>query len=308
MRFSPSVVLAGSKWFKAVEKRMSYDWVDVQIRSSLDAGELLGLLNDSSVPGAWQEGRTIHLYWPGNTWSSDHLALLRETLQRLAGQGVTEPEIVVQSLPDQDWNGQWSRSVKPLRIGARIVVRPSWEPAAATAGQIEIILDPKQAFGTGHHATTSLLLEWLEEDIRGGEQVLDVGTGSGLLAMVALRLGAARALGIDHDPEAIECAREYAAVNGFGQELTLRCGTLTADARHDLVLANLDRRTLLELAQPLAVSTGSALLVSGLLNDQRAEIVEAFAGTGLYSCREREREGWLAMEFRRAESCEGAGA
>jgi ribosomal protein L11 methyltransferase len=287
---------------------MSSDWVDVQIRSTLDAGELLGVLDDSSMPGAWQEGRTLHLYWPSDAWSSGHLARLRETLQRLAGQGVTEPEIVVQSLQDQDWNGQWARSVKPLRIGARIVIRPSWEPIAAVADQIEIVLDPKQAFGTGHHATTSLLLEWLEEDIKGGERVLDVGTGSGLLAMVALRLGAATALGIDHDPEAIDCAREYAAVNGFGEELALQCGTLTADSRHDLVLANLDRRTLLELAQSLAASTGGALLVSGLLKDQRAEIVEAFAAAGLYHCREREREGWLAIEFRPAESCEGAGA
>src|SRR4029453_18685230 len=195
---------------------MSNDWVDVQIQSSLDAGELLDLLDDSSIPGAWQEGRTIHLYWPSDRWSPDHLFRLRHTLLRLAEEEA--PDIVVQSLPDQDWNRQWAESVKPLHIGKRIVVRPSWERAALEAGRIEIVLDPKQAFGTGHHATTSLLLEWLEEDIRGGEWVLDVGTGSGLLAMVALRLGAARAVGVDHDPEAIDCAREYAAANGFGPE------------------------------------------------------------------------------------------
>jgi ribosomal protein L11 methyltransferase len=287
---------------------MSHDWIEVQIQSSFDAGELLGLLDDASVPGAWQEGRTIHLYWPSDTWSRDHLTRLRQALLCLTGQGVTEPDIVVQSLPHEDWNGQWARSVKPLRVGARIVIRPSWEPAATTADQIEIILDPKQAFGTGHHPTTRLLLEWLEEHIRGGERVFDVGTGSGLLAMVALRLGAATALAIDHDPEAIGCAKEYAAVNGFGPELALRCATLRADARYDVVLANLDRGTLLELAQPLAASTGGLLLVSGLLNDQRSEIVQAFAGAGMYSCREWEREGWLAMEFRPAESCDGAGA
>jgi ribosomal protein L11 methyltransferase len=178
---------------------------------------------------------------------------------------------------------------------------------AVEAGEIEIVLDPKQAFGTGHHATTSLLLEWLEEDIRGGESVLDVGTGSGLLAMVALRLGAARAAGIDNDPDAIECAREYAAANGFGPELALQCGTLTAGLRSfDVVLANLDRCTLLEMAQLLAGSTGRTLLVSGLLVDQRAEIVAAFAHVGLYPGRQREREGWLAIEFSQAQSCEGA--
>ena len=214
---------------------------------------------------------------------------------------------MVHSLPDQDWNRQWAASVKPLRVGTRIVIRPSWEKVELAAGQIEIILDPKRAFGTGHHATTSLLLEWLEEDIRGGESVLDVGTGSGLLAMVALRLGAARASGIDYDPDAIDCAREYAALNGFGPELSLRCDTLAGEAPHDLVLANLDRRTLLDLAERLADSTGGTLLVSGLLLDQRNDLVEAFARAGLYAGRQRDREGWLALEFTRAESCEGAG-
>ncbi|HKT33865.1 MAG TPA: 50S ribosomal protein L11 methyltransferase [Nitrospira sp.] len=285
---------------------MSSEWIDVQISSELDAGEVMGLLDDSCVSGAWQEGRTIHLYWPGHRWTSDHLAYLRQALRRMTEEGLVEAEIVAHALPDQDWNRQWAESVKPLRVGKRIVIRPSWERIEKRPGQIEIVLDPKQAFGTGHHATTSLLLEWLEEEIRGGESILDVGTGSGLLAMVALRLGAAHAAGIDNDPDAIECARGYAAGNGFGPELSLQCGTVAAGRRYDLVLANLDRRTLLDLAEPLAARAGDRLLVSGVLVDQREEIVDAFARVGLYPGRERGREGWLAMEFTNAESCEGA--
>jgi len=286
---------------------MTADWIDVQIRTHLDAGEVLGLLDDSCVPGAWEDGRTIHLYWPSHQWTSDHLAHVRSILQRLTEQGVAESDIVVHSLPDQDWNRQWAQSVKPLRVGKRIVIRPSWEQVPVVEGEVEIVLDPKQAFGTGHHATTSLLLEWLEEDIRGGESVLDVGAGSGLLGMVALRLGAARVTGIDNDPDAIECARGYAAANGFGPELALQCGTLTAGLdSFEMVLANLDRRTLLDLAEPLAASTGRTLLVSGILADQRAEVVAAFAHVSLYPGRQREREGWLAMEFHHAQSCEGA--
>jgi ribosomal protein L11 methyltransferase len=124
--------------------------------------------------------------------------------------------------------------------------------------------------------------------------------------MVALRLGACQAVGIDHDSTAIICAREYAAMNGFGPELTLRCGRFTGDVPHDVVLANLDRRTLLDLAQPLADSTRGKLLVSGVLLDQRGEIVSAFAEAGLYCGRERDRDGWLALEFTPAESCEVA--
>jgi len=284
---------------------MTTGWIEIQIRSSLDAAEVLGLLDDPAVSGAWQDGRTIRLYWPSSQWSADHLTHLRQTLLRLTDQGVTVPDIVVHKVPDQDWNRQWAQSVKPLRVRKRIIIRPSWEQIELREVEIEIVLDPKQAFGTGHHATTSLLLEWLEDDIRGSETVLDVGTGSGLLAMVALRLGAAEAVGLDTDPSAIECALEYAAVNGFGSELSFQCGTLPPALSHDVVLANLDRCTLLDLAQPLAASTGRTLLVSGLLVDQRDDIVAAFARFGLYAGRERSRQGWLAIEFARTESCEG---
>ena len=216
--------------------------------------------------------------------------------------------VSVNQLPFQDWNQLWAQSVKPLWIGKRIVIRPSWEPVSLQPGQIEIILDPKQAFGTGHHATTRMLLEWLEEIIRGGESVLDVGSGSGILAMAALRLGARSALGIEYDSVAVECAEEYAKQNGFGPELRYVCGTFedgVVSARPDLVLANLDRRTLLHLAEQLALCDARRLLISGLLQDQRQEVVAAFAAAGLYPGREREQEGWLAMEFLPVQSCEG---
>jgi ribosomal protein L11 methyltransferase len=284
---------------------MSSEWVDVQIRSTLDAGEVLGLLDDPAVQGAWQDESAIHLYWPSRSWSPDHLVRLRRVLQSLDLTGRPVPDILVQSIPNQDWNRLWAESVKPLWVGKRMVIRPSWEPVAVRPDQIEIILDPKQAFGTGHHATTRMLLEWLEEIVHGGESVLDVGTGSGLLAMVALRFGAARATGFDNDPVAIDCAQEYARANRFGTELTLQCGSLHAGQIFDLVLANLDRQTLLELAETLASSTGTRLLVSGLLVDQRQDVVEGFARVYLYPVQQRERDGWLAMEFSPAQACEG---
>lgn len=284
---------------------MSSDWIDIQIRSSLDAGELLGRLDDPNVQGAWEDEGAIHLYWSSVHWSADNLLLLRRTLQEMSGSLAQDPEILVQSLPNQDWNRAWAQSVKPLWIGNRILIRPSWDTVIVPPDHIEIILDPKQAFGTGHHATTRMLLEWLEEIVCGGESILDVGTGSGLLAMVALRLGATRAVGIDNDPVAVECAQEYAKANRFGEELLLQCGSLQAEDMFDLVLANLDRQTLIRLAEPLAACTGGRLLLSGVLKDQREEIVDVFSRAALYPGQLREREGWMAMEFRRALSCEG---
>ena len=291
---------------------MPDEWTDVSFRSDVDAAELLGLLADPFVQGSWQDAGTIHIYWPSQRWSQEHVVRLRQVLQQLEGRERPEADILVQSLPHQDWNQQWAQSVRPIRIGKRIVIRPSWEPVDLHPSDVEIILDPKQAFGTGHHATTRMLLEWLEDRIHGGESVLDVGAGSGILAMVALRLGAASALGVECDPVAVDCARDYATENGFGNNLAFRCGTLMDIDRHgelrpDLVLANLDRQTLVLLCDALAqyVSHGARLWLSGILIEQEREVVEAFSKAGAILLQRREQEGWVALDLLMAESCEG---
>lgn len=291
---------------------MPEGWIDVQIRTAVDAAELLSLLADPAVQGGWEEQGIVHLYWPKPEWSAEVRDRLSRTLQRLDSVVSPERDIRVEELPDQDWNRQWAQSVRPIRIGRRIIVRPSWEAVALQAQDIEIVLDPKQAFGTGHHATTRMLLEWLEDLVHGGEFVLDVGAGSGILAMIALRLGAASALGVECDPVAVDCARGYVKENGFGNNLEFRCGTLEkvdrqVELRPDLVLANLDGETLLLLCDQLAqyASYGARLLLSGILLDQEQEIVEAFSKVDVMLVQRREQDGWVALELLMGESCEG---
>jgi len=289
---------------------MTPDWVDVQIPAEVDSGELLGLLGDPLVQGAWEDQGMTHLYWSRQHWSGDQLAQVCAALDQLDPSGKSSGAVHVGDLPHQDWNRQWAQSVKPLRIGRRLVIRPSWESVSLLDGDLDIILDPKQAFGTGHHATTRLLLEWLEERIRGGETVRHVGAGSGILAMAALRLGARSAVGVEIDPVAVDCARECASQNAFGPELELVCGTLSDVAggmRPALVVANLDRQTLLLLADELAAYgvAGSRLFFSGLLVEQVEEVMARYACWGLYPVHRREQEGWVALELRRSESCEG---
>ena len=277
---------------------MRQGWIDVQVQSSMDAGELTGLLNDPWMMGVWQEDGMIHLYWPHERWTSETRQGLTAVVQRF---GIDAASIAVHSVPHEDWNAAWARSVKPLRVGQRIVIRPSWETVVLKSGDVELVLDPKQAFGTGHHATTQLLLEWLEAHIHGGESVLDVGTGSGILAMVALRLGAASAWGIDHDPVAVECAQGYAIENGFGTELIFDTSALTdlSSRQFDIVLANLDRRTLLDVDNALAccLDGHGRLVLSGIFADDRTDLLEAFRQAGCDLVWERERDGWLAMAF-----------
>ena len=164
-------------------------------------------------------------------------------------------------------------------------IRQSWHAADPEFRGIELVIDPKRAFGTGYHATTQLVVEWLEEHIRGGERVLDVGTGSAILAMTAIRLGAASALGLDNDPVAVECAAEYAALNGFGGELELRVASFEdLDAgKFDVIVANLDIRTLPRLCEFLKrlMADGAIACLSGLQEQDYEEVAAALAQAGL---------------------------
>jgi ribosomal protein L11 methyltransferase len=286
------------------------DWIQVDVQTSLDAGELLGILDDPAVTGAWQESDRIHLYWPAGRCGPDTWQGLRRALAQL-GQLEPDRAIAINHLAHQDWNAQWSRLVEPIRIG-RVVIRPSWKEVVLKSGDIELILDPKQAFGTGHHATTQLLIEWIQEVVTSSDRVLDVGTGSGVLAMAAVRLGAAEVVGVDSDPVAIDCAREYAQVNGFDSRLTLSVGNAREERPHDsfaptLIVANLDRQTLLDAGEVLCryATGGARLLLSGLLLEQRAEIEAAYAARGVYVKGARIRDGWVALEAVGMESCEG---
>jgi ribosomal protein L11 methyltransferase len=250
--------------------------------------------------------RTIRLYWSAAQWSAEVQRRLEGCLRGgiAADQPGRIPAIATRTIPDQDWNGVWAQSVQPFRVGRRFVIRPSWKSADMAATDIELIIDPKQAFGTGHHATTQLLLEWLEDVICGGERVLDIGTGSGILAMAALRLGASRTLGIDHDPVAIVCALDSAQANRFRDELELRTATVAQldqqeRQRCNLVLANLDRRTILNSLEEFSslLRGGARLLLSGVLVEDRAEIADAFARIGASVHASRDRDGWVALEI-----------
>ncbi len=279
---------------------MKRRYIEVHLRTSIDAGELLGLLDEGASLGACEKDGGISLYFPLESWDDGMRASLEDALGRLGETGAAGT-LTVTELPDQDWNASWTRSLQPIYLGRRILVRQSWNSAPVPLGGFELVIDPKRAFGTGYHATTRLLAEWLESLVGGGERVLDAGTGSGILAMAALRLGARSALGIDNDPEAIECAKEYAALNGLGAELELRVASLEdlAPEPFDLVLANLDRRILTPYFPALHayLRPEGRLLVSGLLIEEKDEICALLASAGWSIKEQHERDEWMALEL-----------
>jgi ribosomal protein L11 methyltransferase len=186
-------------------------------------------------------------------------------------------------VPDQDWGEVWKRGLEPLVIG-RAFVRPSWIAAEAPPGMAEIVLDPGMAFGTGTHPTTSLCLAALSDLLaaRPGARVLDVGTGSGLLAIAAKKLGAGQVAGNDDDPIAVRVARENAALNGVDLDLNER-DVGAQRGPFDLVLANILANTLVELAPALAaqLAPGGVVLLSGILTPQEEEVRSAYLAAGL---------------------------
>jgi ribosomal protein L11 methyltransferase len=196
----------------------------------------------------------------------------------LASHGGTLAEV-----PDEDWGEGWKKDFRPLDVG-RVRIRPSWIDAAPPPGAAEVVLDPGMAFGTGNHPTTALCLAALSDLLleREGASVLDVGTGSGLLAIAARKLGAGRVAANDDDPVAVEVARENAARNAAPIELTGAPVELVPGT-FDVVVANILANVLVALATRLAakVAPGGVLLLSGILAPQEDEVRRAHVAAGL---------------------------
>ena len=239
--------------------------------------------------------------------SAEDEARLREVLTGFASEEVAC--IGVEAVVDEDWSETWKAGLEAIVISERLVVRPSFVDHEALPGQRELIVDPGCAFGTGGHASTRLLLEWIDSlawdrpDRLVGRRVLDVGTGTGALAMAAVAVGAAHAVGFDLDGLAVLEARGWTKLNDLSDRVDLFTGGFEAlDAvPFDLVFANLLRSEMLPIAERIAqaVAPGGGLLLSGLLEADGPPVVEAFARFGLEPAGTRARldasgDRWIA--------------
>ena len=214
--------------------------------------------------------------------------------------------MTVSPLPDTDWEESWKDSYPPQEVGSRLIVLPYW--LADQAGdRTPIILDPGLTFGTGAHPSTQMVLETMEETVHPGASCLDLGSGSGILSIAALRLGAASAIGIDVDPKAEGIARENAAYNGFGSpEFTALTGNVTEDealmttlaAKHyDVVLVNIVADVIIGLAPvlPRFLGKNSMLILSGILDVRLDDVTAALKKAGIRVCALREKEDWRCI-------------
>lgn len=224
----------------------------------------------------------------------------REALARLR-QLHPSARAALEEVEDQDWSNSWKSRIRPITVG-RLWVGPPWERSAAPQEKVAVVVEPKMAFGTGDHPTTMLCLEALDEYLAAhpGASVLDVGTGTGVLAIAARKLGASRVVGTDNDPVAVELAQECALENLGASSIEISGASLEElPGTFDLVLANILANTLLELAPALSLKARDRLVLSGLLLSQREEVEAAYRKQGLFPHGHREMGEWLRVDLAR---------
>lgn len=231
------------------------------------------------------------------------LTTLRKELRTL-GDAIAQP-LRTRTVSDTSWENAWKRYFTVLRIGKHLVLRPIWRRHRARRQDIVIDLDPGRAFGTGQHSTTRMCLEALERRMTAGALVLDLGSGSGILAVAAALLGAGAVDAVDIDPTAVQVTNETAERNGVATQVRAAEGSLgatwpfaeSAARRYDVILANLSSRVVQELASPLvgALRAGGVALVSGIIEEKEAACREALAAAGGQVIEGLTDEGWLLL-------------
>lgn len=202
-----------------------------------------------------------------------------------------------EGVEQEDWETAWKQYYHAIDIGERLAIVPSWEDYPTD--RITLTLDPGMAFGTGTHETTALCLETLDACIRGGERVLDIGTGSGILAIAALKLGAASAEGVDIDPMCVRTAGENAALNGVADRLTVLVGDLSdkATGTYDVICANIVANAIKALAPSAAplLKEGGTFLASGVIDEREGEVAAALEAAGFTLTETKRKNGWVCF-------------
>ncbi len=318
------------------------NWVEVEIYTTSDGiepltGSLLGLgiggfvikdaadfnefLTDKSINWDYIDDdlmglkdceTTVTIYLPENLQGKENLDAVRQELKALKSRDTANAfgrlEYSLKNVREEDWANGWKKYFKPLKIGEKLLIKPSWEKADEDETRTILEIDPASSFGTGQHNTTRLCLELLEQELSAGDKVLDLGCGSGILSIGAVLLGAQSAVAVDIDENSVKIARENAAKNNIADDrFTTFCGDITSDPQlaenigngYDLVCANIVADVLKAMSGLFKnfVRRGGKLIISGIINTRKDEVTDVIAANGFRLERVSESEDWTAAVF-----------
>ncbi|MCD7740998.1 MAG: 50S ribosomal protein L11 methyltransferase [Ruminococcus sp.] len=291
------------------------------IRDSKDFEDFLENKNgnwdyvDEDLMGLKDCETCITVYLTKDSEGANTLTSIKSELAALKAQDLSNSlgrlEIESASIHDEDWANNWKKYFKPIKIGERLLIKPSWEQAAENESRKILQIDPASSFGTGQHDTTSLCLELIEQKTNKGDKVLDIGCGSGILSIGALLLGAKTATAVDIEPNSVKTAAENALDNGFGEDRYLTyCGNVATDAKlreeigkdFDMVCANIVADVLISMSQVFGefLKSGGRLVISGIIDERLNETLDAVKQGGFELIETKSRGGWNAAFFTKA--------
>jgi ribosomal protein L11 methyltransferase len=280
---------------------MTGPYVEVEITAGQVLAEnLIAILSQLGFEGFWEADGILRCYISMNRWSPAFLEEVNSVVSLVArSSDSAAPRIRVQTIEERNWNEEWERTIQPIRITDRIVIAPSWNPVHPKTGDIVLTIDPKMSFGTGYHETTRLMLALLDQVVRPGARLLDVGTGTGVLAIAGIKLGCSRAVGCDTDEWSFENARENAAKNGVTEKVKIIRGSVSdcPPGHFEIVAANIQLTVIMPILHELKsrMTPEGVLLLSGLLLQDEEDITRTLLKHNLSPQKHLIENEWLAL-------------
>lgn len=280
---------------------MPASYVEVSITTDPGlADALIGLLSQLGFEGFWEDNSCLKCFISSERWTPAMLAETEAVTRMVARSShSTVPQVVVTNLPGRNWNEEWEKTIKPIRVTERIVITPTWHEYKAEDGQLVLTIDPKMSFGTGYHETTRLTLTLMEKHVRRGMHVLDVGTGTGVLAIAAIKLGATTAIGVDNDEWSFNNANENIRLNQVEQQVQVILGELAnvSPLPCEMIVANIQRNVLEPLLSDMRnrLSPQGMLILSGLLKSDEEPMIDALHSNGFRLTEELQENEWIAL-------------
>jgi ribosomal protein L11 methyltransferase len=281
---------------------MADRYFQLKIMTDNDVNDLVvGFLSNVGVEGFVEESDGLSCYFAEGKWNDSIEKDVAKFLEHLKKEAkIREFKVNVAVVQDQDWNMQWEESIVPVEVTKNVAIKPSWKEYNGQA-KIVIEIDPKMSFGTGHHETTRMMVQLLERFVKGGEKVLDIGTGSGVLAIAAIKLGANYCVALDTDEWSIGNARENIERNKVADRIKVIKGEIASvdESDFDIVLANLNRNTLLYIVKDIfkRCVQGGHFLAAGILALDEDAIIESYQKIGFAFVDKIYEAEWSALAF-----------